>query len=303
MIRGPEPKPVHLSCSFRAMPVILALLSLAACQPLPHPFEDNHPPPASPIMSPPDAAGIVVRPVAGAPAPATEALAKAMADALCKEDVPSDTDASNRRSYHLAATIHAQAAGAGRARVAVEWVLTGADGHVVGRETATQEVPAAAWLHGDANIAKTLVAKLAPALARRVEGDAPVEHVPHAPVVAVAPVTGAPGDGGHALSLAIGNGLHRAGIELKDKPDAQATFLVAGKVDVGAAKAGHQNVKIVWTVSRAGGGEIGQVSQENAVPAGSLDGAWGDTAYDVASAALGGIVALIQRAQGVPAGG
>ncbi|HEX4111099.1 MAG TPA: hypothetical protein VH020_01050 [Stellaceae bacterium] len=294
---------MHLPHSFRAVPAVLALL-LAACQPLPHPFADNHPPPSSPIMSPPDAVGILVQPVTGAPGPvAAAALAKAMADALCKEDVPADTDASNRRSYRLATRVRAQPSGGDRARVAVDWVLAAADGHVVGRETVTQEVPAAAFLRGDSAIAKALVAKPASALARRVEGDAPVEHIPHAPVVALAPVTGAPGDGGHALSLAIGNGLQRAGIELKDQPDGHANYLLVGKVDIGAITAGHQEVKIVWTVSRAGGGEIGQVSQENAVPAGSLDGAWGDTAYDVASAALGGIVALIQQAQGGPSGG
>ncbi len=51
-------------------------------------------------------------------------------------------------------------------------------------------------------------------------------------------------------------------------------------------------------MSRADGKEIGQVSQENAVPAGSLDGKWGDTAYDVATAAVGGIVELFQASQG-----
>jgi hypothetical protein len=77
-----------------------------------------------------------------------------------------------------------------------------------------------------------------------------------------------------------------------------AEYFLAGKVDIGAVNAGHQNVTIVWALKRAADGkEIGQVSQENAVPAGSLDGAWGDTAYDVAAAAAGGIVELLQRAQ------
>lgn len=290
--------------SFRPALILFVPLLLPACQPLPHPFADNHPPPSSPIMSPPDAVGIVVQPVTGAPGPvAAAALAKAMADALQKEDVPADTDAGNRHSYRLATQVRAQPLGGDRARIAVDWVLAAADGHVVDRETVTQEVPAAAFLHGDAAVAKALVAKPAAILARRVEGDTPVEHIPHAPVVALAPVTGAPGDGGRALSLAIGSGLQHAGIALRDKPDDRVTYLLTGKVAIGAAKAGHQDVKIVWIVSKAGGGEIGQVSQENAVPAGSLDGAWGDTAYDVASAAIGGIVALIQQAQGVPSGG
>ncbi|HEY5210385.1 MAG TPA: hypothetical protein VIJ42_13175 [Stellaceae bacterium] len=283
-------------------PVLLLLVALAACQPLPHPFGENHPVPLSPMMSPPDAAGIVVRPIVGAPPAAAAALAEAMADALRNEDVPSDTDASNRHSYHLGASVRAEPA-ADRTRLIVAWQLTDAAGRVMSRETMTREVPNEAWRRGDETVAKSLVATLAPTLARRVEGDTPVEHVPHAPVVAIAPVIGAPGDGGRTLALSIADALRRAGIALKDKPADQATYLLACKIEVGKPAGGHQQVKIAWTVSRAAGGEIGQVSQENAVPAGSLDGPWGDTAFDVANAALGGIVQLIQQAQAaLPAG-
>jgi hypothetical protein len=115
--------------------------------------------------------------------------------------------------------------------------------------------------------------------------------------VAIVPVTGATGDGGNSLSLAIAAALHRAGVPLQEKPGDQPSFLLTGKVAISAASAGHQNVKIVWALKRADGKDVGQVSQENAVPAGSLNGKWGDTAYDVALAAVSGIVELLQRAQ------
>ena len=54
---------------------LLFLALIAACQPLPHPFADDVPPPSAPMLSPPDSAGIIVAPVAGAPAPIAGELA------------------------------------------------------------------------------------------------------------------------------------------------------------------------------------------------------------------------------------
>jgi len=55
-----------------------------------------------------------------------------------------------------------------------------------------------------------------------------------------------------------------------------------------------------WVVALAEGRELGQVNQQNAVPAGSLDGAWGELAYDVAGAAAPGIARLIEQARTAP---
>jgi len=294
---------IHALCMtrdarFLLIPLLLPLV-LLACQPLPHPFEEetiSKPAKNAPILSPPDAVGVVVGPVAGAPAPAASALAGAMADALMKEDVPADTTAGNERSYRLNGTVTARPGG-DRVRVDIIWNLAGADGHTVATETVSAEVPGAAWQRGDKEVAKELVARSAPALARRVEGDTPREAAVGAATVGIVPVTGATGDGGQALSLAMAAALHRAGVALQQKPGDKPAYILAGKVDIGAPQAGHQNVKIVWALSRVDGKDIGQVSQENAVPAGSLNGKWGDTAYDVALAAVGGIVELLQKAQ------
>lgn len=284
----------------RAAALLVASVLLLGCQPLPHPFADNRPPPTSPILSPPDAAGIVVQQVVGAPPASSQALMTAMVEALQKEDVPADTGAANARSYRLVGTATATPAG-DIVRVSVAWLLSGADGHVVASETGAADVPSQSWQQGGADAAKALVAAAAPGLARRVEGDVPKEHAVRAATLGIVPitVTGAKGEGGHELSLAIASVLQRAGVALQDKPGEAPTYVLTGKVAIGAAQAGHQDVKIVWAVSRVDGKEIGQVSQENAVPAGTLDGPWGDTAYDVATAALSGIVELLRRAQTV----
>jgi hypothetical protein len=275
---------------------LAALVLLASCQPLPHPFGENRPPPLSPVMSPPDAAGIVVDPVAGAPGPAAQALAEAMADALRHEDVPADTASSNVKSYRLAATATVEPRGAETA-VRIDWRLSAADGKPVGEENISETVADAAWRAGDKAMAAKLVEQAAPLLAKRVEGDAPLEKKIVTPMVALKPVSGAPGDGERSLTFAIADVLKRAGIALQASPGDKPTYELAAKIEMGPPESGKQSIKITWLVSRANGGEIGKVSQQNAVPAGSLDGAWGPTAYDVALAAAAGIVELIQRAQ------
>ena len=57
----------------------------------------------------------------------------------------------------------------------------------------------------------------------------------------------------------------------------------------------HQSVTVDWTVLAPDGARIGTVSQSNAVPAGSLDGAWGPVARAVAENGAQGIVAMLRR--------
>ena len=53
--------------------------------------------------------------------------------------------------------------------------------------------------------------------------------------------------------------------------------------------------KIDWVVKDPGGKSLGTVSQENKIPAGSLDGQWGGTATAAAVAATQGILKLLPQ--------
>lgn len=275
---------------------LLAILLLAACQPLTQPFGDDRPPPMSPITSPPDSVGVVVEPVVNAPAKAAGALADAMATALRDQDVPADTKVGNQKSYRLAGKAEAKPQG-DHVLIAIDWELLGPDGHSVSHQNSSGEAPAADWRDGNPYLAKDLATKAAPALARSVEGDIPVEAKINNPVLAVRKVMGAPGDGEKSLTRQIGDALRRAGVTIKEKPEEKENFVLNGAVTVASAEAGQQKVKIVWSLVRTDGSQIGEVSQENAVPAGTLDGAWGDVAYAIATAASGGIIELIERAK------
>lgn len=279
---------------------LLALLT-AACQPLPHPLAGNVPPPDSPILSPRDSAGILVLPVAGAPAPLAADLAEAMAAALREAQIPASTHGRNKRSYELSGTASEERLPDGRPAWAIEWVMRGADGKPLGRVPTRSEQPAERWPEGGAALAKEIAAADAPALARLVQDEPPVASGTSEPTLSLRPVTGAPGDGGNALTRAMDNALRRARITLGD-PRAEGGYVLAGTVKMSPPVAGQQQVKVNWSLLGTDGKEIGQINQENAVPAGSLDGAWGDIAYAVANAAAPGVLALIERAKAAAIG-
>jgi len=271
---------------------VAGLLLLAACQPLPRPFAHDVPPPNAAILTPPDSAGVVVDPVAGAPEAAAQQLAAAMAKALQDQDVPADTHARNQGSYHLTGTATTRDVGNGNLLVTIAWQMREASGMPLSRQDSALTVPAAAWQQGSAAIAP-LARQSAPFFAKAVESTAPAPVVDSNPVVAVQSVTGAPGDGAQSLARAMALALRRSNLTLAENPSDKANFLVVATVDVSPPADGKQEVKIAWLLRRPDGGQVGEVKQDNAVPAGSLDGPWGLTAYEAANAAAPGIAALI----------
>jgi uncharacterized lipoprotein YmbA len=121
-------------------------------------------------------------------------------------------------------------------------------------------------------------------------------------MLALRPVTGAPGDGARSLTRAMDDALRRVHVALADQPSDRERFILTGTVKLSPPEAGKQQVQVSWALLGPDGRQIGQVSQENAVPAGSLDATWGDIAYAVANAAAPGIAALVERAKAAKIG-
>jgi uncharacterized lipoprotein YmbA len=239
-------------------------------------------------------------PVTGAPEPASAALAEAFAQALRDADVPASTEGFNRGSYRLAASAEAQALGRGHMVVKVAWQLRDADGAEIGSGTAQGETPVSLWEGGNAALAGALAHQAAPAIVDLVSGEAPLP-ANVAAAVRVTGVSGAPGDGSTSLARAIGTALGRAGVDVA-RGSGKARFSLACQVELKSQPDGKQHVTVRWVLSGGNGKPVGQVAQENDVPAGALDHAWGDIAYAVASAAAPGIADLIQRATVASAG-
>jgi len=275
---------------------VVALLSvLSACQPLPHPFEDQVPPPNSDLMTPPDSAGVAVQPVTGAPTASAHALADAMATALQDNDVPASTAARNRGSYTLQGAATTQDLGGGKVGVTIAWEMRGPDGKVSGQQQSSSTVAQDDWAQGHPALAG-LATTAAPALAKLIETKAPPPIPGGDLLIAVHLATGAPGDGGQALATAMSAALRQAQLSLADFPGAVPNFVVEVQVSITPPVAGQQKVSIAWSLHRPDGSQIGEVKQENAVDAGTLNRVWGLTAYDAANAAAPGITALVDEA-------
>ena len=272
---------------------VLGLVAIAACQPLPHPFAYDLPPAA--LMLVPDSIDIAVGTIEGEPRATAQALSGAVASELLRHNVTASATTTGHTSYALDGRIEESPPQAGQATVTVYWRLRDAAGHIVDEHSNHLAAAAREWQEGaDAKVTQ-LAAASADVLASLVTDATPKEQPGSGRVrVAVRKIGGAPGDGNASLANSMGAVLKHADVDLVDAANGKPDLDVDADITV-EPKANQQHVKIVWHVSRANGGEVGTVAQENDLPHGRLDGPWGDIAYNVAIAAGSGIMRLVDR--------
>jgi hypothetical protein len=283
---------------------VAAALWLAACQPLPHPFADDVPPPG--LLHVQDSISLSIAPVEGKPEKTASALAAAVAKALRKQGIAASSRTAGLSSDELLGTLEAAPRPDGNTAVTARWRLIDADGHFLGESASLIEARARDWQDGIhaavARLAAASADKLAILFLGRPASEPPQEAKRRPPRIAFAGVKGAPGDGDKSLAAAVAFQLRSQGVTIvaadgKEKPD----LVLDAKVTMDKADAGKQHVNIVWKIGRADGSKIGTAAQQNDVPAGSLDGEWGNVAYLVATAAREGIMELVIRGMSQPA--
>lgn len=281
-------------------PAIIAILALtlAACGQLPHPFAPEEKTGAG-LLELKDRAGITVLPMAGdAPEPRGN-FARVMVEALLALNVPAATGPGNRESRILESRAQVLPLPDGRDELLLYWDLRSPGGERAGLHSLRRLLPRGAWQNGDPETIERLAAETAPVLAAMVQNPpvktALIPGFPGARLV-VLPLDHGPGDAALSLPRALEAALLAASLPVaKDIGDDD--LLVLGSVTLGAPKGGLQEVAIEWRVIRAGNDEeLGEVAQRNQVPAGSLDGPWGQTARAVAREAAAGVIDLLDRA-------
>ncbi|MQX36581.1 hypothetical protein [Roseospira navarrensis] len=126
------------------------------------------------------------------------------------------------------------------------------------------------------------------------------EEPPAAPsvsalVMAPPEVTRAPGDGKQALEAALTRLFRFNGVTIAEGP-ADDRLRVRGAVEVlPSTLAGQERVSIVWDLLDVDGESLGRINQENLIPKGALDGAWGETAALIAEGAAMGVGEILVR--------
>jgi len=281
-----------------ALAVLIAGIVLAACGQLPHPFqpEDKS---GNALLDLRDGAGIVVQPIAGAPTAGGRVLAEALAARLRDRAIPAATENGNLGSRRLAGRAAVRPLPGGREEILLYWELRDPDGGRAGILTQRREQAAGAWAAGDPALLEALAESAAPEVATMVQ-DPVAEAVaipgfPGARLV-VLNMPGAPGDAAQSLPHALEAALQAAKLPVADRIG-ESDLLILGDVTLGPKDGGLQTVAIRWSlVSANDDRELGEIAQQNVVPAGSLDGPWGPVADEVARAAASGLLDLLGQA-------
>jgi hypothetical protein len=279
----------------------LILLSAAACNTLPQPFAHTRADVerSKKVLELPDGAGIVVDPnVEGAPPEIASALANAMVKALSDANIPAATTGGNKSSQMLEGRL-AAAPISGRSKVLILWTLSDHEGNKIGEYLQNETVDLRGWNAARPTVMADLASKAAEPIAGLIQDKGAVNTPGQDSIVQVPLVEGAPGDGATSLTRAMRFYLQQAKVKVVDKPEPDA-MIVQGTVEMGAARGGSQPITITWRVLKPDGSEAGKVAQNNAVPTGSLDKAWGDVAFLVAEAATPGVTRIIKRVADLP---
>ena len=243
-----------------------------------------------------DSASVTIAPIEGTPRATAEKLGPAIASALQQREIAASDKTASIGSYELVGRIEEMPPSGDKVALVAVWELRDPSGQSLGERTERLEGMARDWEEGSADAVAHLAAASADRLAALLQDDAPAEaEAGGHPRLLISGVEGAPGDGRESLPRAITEILKRQDLAIVTDPEAKADLVLDADVVVANPKAGKQNVKIVWRVRRKDGAEIGTVGQENDVPAGLLDGAWGDVAYVVAVSAQDGIMKLVAR--------
>lgn len=290
--------------------------------------------PPAPPPKPQMAAKVALAPIIGAPDAVGQQLRSQLVQAAERNKIGILADRDPAADFGMRGYLVA-ARDKGGIKVSYIWDVTDASGKRVNRITGEEAAPAAAgakepWGSVTPALTQAIADKVASSLGTWAPSQpkaTPVAAAPANPPVAAAGagagaappqvaagpvtntatsalpatqpvggapvVTGAPGDGNTALAAALGRELTRQGMPL-DGPSGKP-YRVEGQVTLGAVKDGKQPVQIDWRVKDTKGNAVGTVTQKNAIPPGSLDGSWGQTADAAAAAAAQGIIKLLPQ--------
>jgi hypothetical protein len=274
---------------------LTALLLVAACGDLPQPFLGN-PGATGRILAQPPTPRLAVPVPAQAllSDQAAETFAQALSGALQTQEVPAVEGPAQPGDWRLQVT-----AGLHGATVVPVYAVLDPTGRDRGKSEG-KPLASADWAAATPAVLARAATDAAPGIADMLTG---IQHADpnslynrpaHVQVVAV---TGAPGDGNLALTTQMRTILGRLGPVVQDSASG-ADFIVRGTVKLVPIAGGQQRVEIQWSVATPAGDERGRVAQLNDVPAGSLDGYWGDVATAVAQEAAGGVRDVILRQSG-----
>ncbi|MCP4330939.1 MAG: hypothetical protein GY791_21340 [Alphaproteobacteria bacterium] len=285
----------------RALILVLVAISmtaalLSACDKKQNPFWVLRPEPEkdAAMLYLPDRAGIVVGRVEGIDSSQSAALTEALVAALQAANVPagSGEGAGNQDSQILETRGHATAADADGVDVEITWDLYEHGGTLIGSGVAAGVVPPGSWATAEPSAMNGLANRIVPEVAGLIQVDMGEQALlGERTKVHFAGLTNAPGDGAKVLPPLVTYLFTKNGYEVTKTTE--GGFTVTGHYIAAPEPENMERIALNWQVVDPGGQEIGVITQENVIPKGTLDGAWGDAAFFIAEGAVQGVHALL----------
>ena len=280
----------------RAGPALLALLlALAACGPLPRPFQ----PDGKAQSDPPalgESAAVLVLPLEGDAPGETGAAAGQLAEALRALGIAAETEATSGDRL-LQGEAEVSADDEGHDAVAIAWQVTDPGGSVIGAFNQVSQLPAGLWGEGQPAAVGSVMARAAQQAAALLRNRRPPTAAGRTarPRLVLLPMESLPGDGAVSLAQALERELSALDYEVGDAVDGD-DLLILADLTVEPDSTGTELVSFTWWVVRAeDGADLGKVEQARQLPRGALEGRWGVLAEGIAAGAAEGIIAVIQR--------
>lgn len=299
----------------------IAAMGLAGCETSSNLLGSNNSPPPSASLTPPPTAAqpapqsavrVAIAPVIGPPEQVSKALASQVADAAQRQKV-AIAQGPDGAAYTLRGYFVAPSKDKAGNKLSYIWDVTDSSGKRVNRITGEETLAAAGgadpWAAVSPAIIQAISDKTASSLATwlptQQPGATPIASAPAQPqpmaqaqltpastttgsipgaILTVAPrVTGAPGDGNSSLAAAMRRELEEKGMQMTES--GPGAYRVSADVKIKPPKDGSQAISINWVINDPKGVEVAKITQNNDVPAGYLDKAWGQSAEDAAKAA------------------
>jgi len=278
----------------RAFLASLSIFLLSGCASLSQPFApEERTPEERATLLPPYGQGMWVSDFHGLTFDQTTHVTDTLLAALHAEGIPASATSRNEASFVLDGSAEVIEAGDGGTQFDLRWTLSTAAGRKVGTIQETQILPAQLW-RSDPNYLNQLIISTAHKIAQMARGS--VLLPAWSSVVAVWPIDGAPGDGKRSLTSAVRAALAESGVSLAGENRRQDLILL-GEVRLDETGAKQQEVWLSWSLIRPSGEIIGSFTQENTIPEGRMEGAWGTLAPSIAAGTAEGVVALLKRMQ------
>ena len=240
--------------------------------------------------------GVRIDLLEGTAVPMAKLLASSVAENLEKRDIPATADVEKPSRYVLRGRAEYDPNAKKKPFVAlIHWTLVSDNNESVGTYVQGVKGTAVQWEFGDPKIIRRIGNNAAKPIAAMIRNDTDATQPSRrrGSALLVRAVKGAPGDGNQTLTDAVKISMREADFNVTDDPR-QAGFVLTGVVTVTPVAGNLERVRIAWSISTVDGIEMGVAIQENQVPGGSLSRDWGGIAGAIATAAVDGLVQILE---------